>query len=226
MKYIAYLRASTDDQSLGLDSQKLACETYCMKQGSVLHAVFIDEGLSGGLSFDKRRGLLDALASLEKGDVLLVAKRDRLSRGDTLAIAMIEEKVKKKGSRIISVSGEGSIDDEPSSILMRRMVDAFAEYELSTIKSRTKAALQTKKARGERVGHIPFGQELAVDGLHLEVCVFERDILNKIENLKSTGLSIRSIAKEMNEKRLLNRGSKWNSSSMHRIINNNIKKCD
>ena len=147
MKFIAYLRVSTEDQSIGLDAQKFACETYCQKLGHKLDEVFSDEGLSGGLSFDKRPGILDALASLEKGDILLVAKRDRLSRGDTLAMAMIEAGVARKGAKITSTAGEGTESEDPASILMRRMVDAFGEYERLIIKSRTKAALQTKKVR-------------------------------------------------------------------------------
>jgi len=35
-------------------------------------------------------------------------------------------------------------------------------------KSLTKAALGAKKARGERVGEIPYGYRLATDGVHLE----------------------------------------------------------
>lgn len=218
MKFIAYLRVSTEDQSLGLDAQKFACETYCQKLGHELNEIFSDEGLSGGLSFDKRPGILDALASLEKGDVLLVAKRDRLSRGDTLAMAMIEAGVARKGAKIISTAGEGTESEDPASILMRRMVDAFGEYERLIIKSRTKAALQTKKAKGERVGHIPFGQQLAADGIHLEECVAEQDILQQINDLKSRGLSIRAIAAAMNERKAFNRGAEWNASSVHRIL--------
>mgnify|MGYP000272925540 FL=1 len=218
MKFIAYLRVSTEDQSLGLDAQKFACETYCQKLGYELNKVFSDEGLSGGLSFDKRPGILDALASLEKGDVLLVAKRDRLSRGDTLAMAMIEAGVARKGAKIISTAGEGTESEDPASILMRRMVDAFGEYERLIIKSRTKAALQTKKAKGERVGHIPFGQKLAEDGIHLEECATEQDILQQINDLKGRGLSIRAIAAAMNERKAFNRGAEWNASSVHRIL--------
>lgn len=218
MKFIAYLRVSTEDQSLGLDAQKFACETYCQKLGYELNEVFSDEGLSGGLSFDKRPGILDALASLEKGDVLLVAKRDRLSRGDTLAMAMIEAGVTRKGAKIISTAGEGTESEDPASILMRRMVDAFGEYERLIIKSRTKAALQTKKAKGERVGHIPFGQKLAEDGIHLEECATEQDILQQINDLKGRRLSIRAIAAAMNERKAFNRGAEWNASSVHRIL--------
>jgi site-specific DNA recombinase len=78
--------------------------------------------------------------------------------------------------------------------------------------------LQTKKAKGERVGHIPFGQKLAADGIHLEECATEQDILQQINDLKSRGLSIRAIAAAMNERKAFNRGAEWNASSVHRIL--------
>ena len=40
---------------------------------------------------------------------------------------------------------------------MRRIVDAFVEYERLLIGARTKAALRAKRARGERAGTVPFG---------------------------------------------------------------------
>jgi site-specific DNA recombinase len=219
MKVIGYLRVSTDEQSLGLDAQKIACEEYCRKQGLDLHAFFIDEGLSGGLSFDKRPGILNAIANLNKGDVLVVAKRDRLSRGDVLAMAMIEASVVRKGARIVSASGEGTENEDPSSILMRRMVDAFGEYERLIIKSRTKAALQTKKAKGQRVGHVPFGHRLAQDGIHLEIDELEQEILQQLRDLRRDGLSYREIAQEMNNKKAFNRGGKnWSHVSVYNMI--------
>jgi DNA invertase Pin-like site-specific DNA recombinase len=90
---------------------------------------------------------------LKPGDSLLVAKRDRLGR-DPIVVAMIESAVVRKGARIVSAAGEGTEGDEPSHVLMRHLIDAFAEYERLIIVARTKAALQAKKARGERVGYI------------------------------------------------------------------------
>ena len=111
--------------------------------------------MSGGLALEKRTILLDALAALAKGDILLVAKRDRLSRGEMMTTAMIEAAVKRAGARIVSAAGEGTESDDPASVLMRRIVDAFGEYERLLIKARTCAARRAKKARGERTGQVP-----------------------------------------------------------------------
>ena len=73
--------------------------------------------------------MLEAVQTISEGDVLLVSKRDRIGRLDPLDMAMIEAAVRQRGARIVSAAGEGTEDDGPSSILMRRMVDAFSEYE-------------------------------------------------------------------------------------------------
>lgn len=221
MKIVGYLRVSTEGQAesgLGLDAQRQSIENYALKSGIPLVEVFSDEGLSGSLSLEKRPGMLSAISSLEKGDLLVVAKRDRLGR-DPLVVAMIESAISRKGARIVSTAGEGTENDCPSSILMRRMIDAFSEYERLIIKARTKSALKSKKDRGQRCGHIPFGYRLAEDGVHIEECPKEQDILRQMKELHSNGLSIREIARELNERKAFNRGeSLWNNASVHRHL--------
>ena len=157
MTTLAYLRVSTDQQTdsgAGLEAQYEACR----KAAGELAGVYRDAGVSGSTGLDKRPALLEAIGVLNPGDVLLVAKRDRLGR-DPLVVAMIESAVQRKGARIMSAAGEGTGSDSPSDILMRRIIDAFAEYERLIIGARTKAALRAKKARGERVGGIPYGYQ-------------------------------------------------------------------
>lgn len=221
MKIVGYIRVSTDQQvesGLGLEAQVKAIQDYAHKFGVEKPEVFRDEGISGALSLEKRLGILEAIAHLKKGSVLVVAKRDRLGR-DPMVVAMIESAVKRKGSRIVSAAGEGTDNDDPSSILMRRLVDAFGEYERLIIGARTKAALKAKKDKGERVGYIPFGKRLSDDGITLIDHSAEQRILQKIKALRNKGLSIRNIARAMNENKILNRKQlAWNHASVHRAL--------
>lgn len=221
MKIYGYVRVSTDGQAesgLGLEAQLKAIEVYAKKHGYEISQIFRDEGI-GGATLEERPGLMEVLNILKKGDVLLVAKRDRLARGDHMAL--VQMAVNKKKARIISSAGEGTESgdqDDPMSYMMRGMTDLFAGFERLLIKSRTKAALQAKKARGERVGHIPFGHKLADDGIHLEFEEDEQDILRQLRDLKAEGLSLREIATELNKRGAFNRGgSAWNHASIHRI---------
>lgn len=221
MKIVAYLRVSTDQQAesgAGLEAQRNSCHTWAENQGKTIDQVFSDEGVSGSTGMEKRPALMEAISSLERGDVLLVAKRDRLGR-DPIAVAMIEASVNRKHSKIVSAAGEGSESDDPSSILMRRMIDAFAEFERNIICARTAAAMQAKRKKKERVGHIPFGYKLAEDGLHIVEEQHEQSILAQIKELMDKGLSTRKIAEEMNRRGAFNRGqSRWNHGSIFRIM--------
>ena len=221
MKIFAYLRVSTDKQAesgVGLSAQRDSCLKWAETHGTVVEHFYSDEGVSGSTGLDKRPALLEAISCLSKGDVLLVAKRDRLARSEPLTLAMIEAAVNRKNAKIVSVAGEGTNSDDPSEVLMRRMVDAFSEYERNIIRARTKSAMQTMKKGNERVGHIPFGFRLSDDGVHLEEDEEEQSILRQLQELIASGLSTRQIADELNRRQAFNRGkSKWNHGSVHRI---------
>ena len=131
MTSYCYLRVSTGEQAdsgAGLAAQEDACRAWCKQNDEHLGEVFSDPGISGSAGIDKRPGLMSALEALGKGDVLLVAKRDRLGR-DPLIVAMIEAAVERSGARVVSAAGEGTDSDDPSQVLMRRIIDAFAEYD-------------------------------------------------------------------------------------------------
>lgn len=221
VKVFAYLRVSTEQQAesgAGLSAQLNSCQNWAKSQEQSIHSVFTEEGISGSTSLEKRPTLMEVINALSKGDVLVVAKRDRLGR-DPIKVAMIEASINRKGARVVSAAGEGTGSEDSSSVLMRRMIDAFAEFERNIICERTKAAMQAKKRKGERVGHIPFGSRLSDDGIHLEKCNHEQSILSQIKELMAKGLSTRKIAEEMNAREAFNRkGAKWNHESIRRAM--------
>jgi DNA invertase Pin-like site-specific DNA recombinase len=231
MKAVPYLRESTDEQAesgAGRAAQLDACTSYCHRLGLPMAEASVDDGVSGAASLDKRPGLLDALARLERGDVLLVAKRDRLGR-DPIVVAMIEAAVKRQGGRVVSAAGEGTEGDDPTSVLMRRIIDAFAEYERLIIKARTRAALAAKKRRGQRTGGVPLGFDLADDGqrskagrpIALLANAGEQATVATIQALRSGGLSLRAIAGELTLRGVPTKDGldRWDHSTVRKILN-------
>jgi DNA invertase Pin-like site-specific DNA recombinase len=219
---VAYLRVSTEQQAdsgLGLKAQQVSVNAAAERLHLQLAATFIDAGTSGGLGIEERPVLLDAVADLKRGDVLLVAKRDRLGR-DVIAVAMIERLVTKRGARIVSAAGEGTESNDPSAVLMRRLIDSFAEYERLIISARTRAALDAKRRRGERVsGLVPFGHSLASDGRTLQANPEERTTIDLIRALREQGLSMPAIAEELNRRGLRTRaGSLWRFEYVRRVL--------
>jgi DNA invertase Pin-like site-specific DNA recombinase len=214
---IAYLRVSTNEQAssgLGLEAQLAAIERTTGRTDKV----YQDDGYSG--SDPKRPGLLDALEALQKDDTLLVAKRDRLAR-DAYLSAWIEKEAKRRGARIASAAGEGTDADDPASILMRRMVDAFAEYERLLIGARTTAALAAKRQRGEKTGGgVPFGYRLAQDGKTLLEDADEQRVIALVCELRGRGWALREIGAELERRGVLTKSGRraWNPKTIMSLL--------
>jgi DNA invertase Pin-like site-specific DNA recombinase len=209
---VAYLRVSTDGQTesgLGLAAQQSAIAAAAARHGLTVTETFIDAGVSGALELKDRPGLFAAVEALKRGDTLIIAKRDRLGR-DVVAVAMIERLIERKGCRVLSAAGEGTEANDPSAILQRRILDAFAEYERLIIGARTKAALKAKRQRGERAGNVPYGFTLADDGRTLIEQPAERQTLDTIRQLRASGASLRAVAETLNARGSTTRsGAAW-----------------
>lgn len=217
---IAYLRVSTDEQAdsgAGLAAQQAAISSMAARMGGQIVAWHRDEGISGSASIEKRPGLMAAIEALGKGDILLVAKRDRLSR-DMMLSCFLEKEAARRGARIVSAAGEGTETDDPTSMLMRRIVDAFAEYERQIIRARTKAALRAKRDKGERTGGIPFGFTLAADAHTLIADTKEQHTAELIVALRREGLSYRKIIAELDRQGVRPKcGAKWHAKVVRDI---------
>lgn len=218
--YHAYLRVSTRQQAesgLGLEAQREAIQRWCGEQSSVGTVRWhVDEGVSGTVAPHKRPGLCQLLAELQAGDVLVVAKRDRLGR-ESFVLASIEHYVAKQGARVASTAGEGTEDDDPTSVLMRRMLDAFAEYERLLIGARTKAALAAKAAQGYHLGKAPYGWSVS-DGV-LEIAPEEQRVLGYALSARERGYTLREVVEALNAGGARARGGKpWTKGSLSRIL--------
>jgi DNA invertase Pin-like site-specific DNA recombinase len=216
-RVVGYLRVSTDEQHLGPEAQRDALARWCSAHGAELVAVHQDLGVSGGAELEKRPGLLAALADLAAhgAGVLLVAKRDRLAR-DVMVAAMVERLAERSGARVLSADGIGDAQT-PEGMLLRGMVDLFAQYERALIRSRTRAALAVKRSRGERIGKVPLGYSVDADGCHLVENPTEQQALALIRDLRAEGLSLRAVTARLNESVTPSRGSRWHLRTVHRL---------
>ncbi|MGD0947666.1 MAG: recombinase family protein [Candidatus Binatia bacterium] len=219
-RVIGYVRVSSDDQRLGPDAQRVALEQWCAAHGGQLVLTCTDRGVSGGAALDRRPGLLAALAAIrdKHADVLLVAKRDRLAR-DSLVAALVERLVERNGAAVLAADGTGN-GDGPEAILLRRIVDAFAEYERVMIRARTCAALAVKKARGERISREPrYGWALLPDGVHVAPDLKEQRIVGLVRKYRRRGLALRQIGGRLLAAGLRPRsGRQWHPQTIASIV--------
>lgn len=199
MATYGYIRVSTDDQALGLEAQRSAI--LAKHPDAVIEA---DQGVGG--ADPVRPAFAKIVERLGKGDTLVVVRRDRLAR-DTMLAAMFDREVEKRGARLVSLEGATTDANDPSSILLRRVLDAVAEFERAMIRARTRAALTAKKAQGRRVGSVPFGFSLG-EGGRLVANLAEQEAIAAAKRMRKRGKSLREIATALDRKGVRNKAGK------------------
>lgn len=216
-KAIGYIRVSTGKQAI--DGVSLEAQEEKIRAWAVINdyevEILSDAGVSGKRA-DNREALQQALNTVENGDALVVYSMSRLSRSqrDMLDIA---EYLNKRGADLVSLS-ENIDTTSAAGKMVFGILAVMSEFERNQISERTKTALQYKKDKGERVGHVPFGMMLDDDGVNLVENKEETSIIKKIKKLYQQGKSVRVIAGLLNKDGLTNRGSAWTHSSVHRRL--------
>ncbi len=141
-RLVGYVRVSTDDQNLSLQIDALT------KHGISKPQIFMDK-LSGARS--DRPGLNKCLETLQKGDILVVWRLDRLGRSMRHLITLVED-LRGRGVGFRSLN-EGAIDTTtPSGELIFHVFSALAQFERRLIQERTNAGLAAARARGRNGG--------------------------------------------------------------------------
>ncbi|MBE7197456.1 MAG: recombinase family protein [Parafilimonas terrae] len=229
---IGYIRVSTEDQAhhgIGLDAQRDALRAYAARESLDLVSIEVDGGVSGATRIEDRPGLMNLLAELRRGDLLLVAKRDRLGR-DPYIVIDLERRIEKLGARIVSTAGEGTADDSIGSVFMRRILDGAAEYELGAIRERSKNGHAAKRSRGEVTGHARYGSKVdPADPRRSKkgnrpIAIIpdpaELRALDLMHRLHDEGRSLAQIAAELDAQGIRPKrgGSAWHRGSVARLL--------
>lgn len=194
---VGYIRVSTARQDLGPEAQRQAIAEWARRHGVEVVSWHEDRGVSGGSEIHDRPELIAALASTKEhgAGVVVVARRDRLAR-DTLVAQLIERAVQEVGAQVVSADGVANGED-PASQMVRTILDAVSAYERAVIRLRIRGALAVKRKRLERVGSVPFGWRLAVDGQHLDRVDDEQVVIEAARQLREGGATFRAVAREL-----------------------------
>ena len=139
MKIIGYARVSTLDQNpaLQLDALKAAgCER-----------IYSDKASGADQA---RTGLVEALAALEAGDVLVIWKLDRVGRSLADLVKLMDD-LGRRGIGLKSISEAIDLTTAAGRMLFG-LVAVFAAFERDMIRERTSAGLAAAKRRGVRLG--------------------------------------------------------------------------
>src|SRR5215471_1967746 len=198
---VAYLRVSTEkqaDKGVSLEAQAANVRAYAQLYELELVDVVVDAGASAK-TLD-RPGLQKALEMLRTGqaEAFLVAKLDRLTRSVVHLGQLVEDFFADGKWALLSV-GEQIDTRSAAGRLVLNVLASVSQWEREAIGERTAAAMQHKASLGEYTGgDLPYGYCLAPDGEHLAENSEEQKLLGVARSLRDAGLSLRSVARELN----------------------------
>jgi DNA invertase Pin-like site-specific DNA recombinase len=166
---IGYIRVSSEGQN-----------TVRQLEGVEIDKEFIDT-MTGDTK--NRPQLEECLNYLRKGDTLHVHSIDRLARNLRDLQEIIEGLVVKDVSvKFHSENLTFTGDDNPMATLTLQMMGAFAEFERTMIRSRQREGIDAAQKEGKHLGRPRL----------------EKPLIRVATELKTEGLSVAEIAKEMN----------------------------
>jgi site-specific DNA recombinase len=194
-----YVRVSLDrqvqDDGGSLESQEARCRALCEARGLTVGRVYVDAGHSGG-TLD-RPALTELRADVAAGHVAVVVVYavDRFSRMQAHLHGVLAE-LESHGAGLVSASQDFDTTSAMGKAMLG-MLGIFGELQRSEIRSRTKAALDAKKAKGEATNRLPLG--LARDGKGYRKCEETWPIVARILSARASGQSCQRIADDLND---------------------------
>lgn len=196
-----YSRVSTDDQArsgLGLDAQAAELDAEAARRRWTAVERVVDDGYSAKTLH--RPGLDRILADVRRGDVLAVAKLDRLSRSVADFVALLDRS-RAEGWALVVL--DLALDTTtPMGEFVAVTMANVAQLERRMIGARTSSALQAAKARGRRLG---VGNR-----------VLDRDLLARIVSEREAGATLAAIAEGLEADRVptARGGARWYPSTV------------
>lgn len=236
---VAYIRTSTARQDLSPDAQREAIRVWAERRKIEIISWHEDRGTKGASEPETRAVLVAALASVKRkrAKYLVAARLDRFARS-----VMVTDKIRllSAGAGGLVVCADGSLGeggDDPMTTMLLQIQAAVAQFEAAVIRHRIRAALDTKRRGGRRMGSVPLGWQLRAacscktpcperklkSG---EIAVCERLEPNKIERragklaarLRGQGSSLREIGEALRSKGYEPRGKSWHKQTVKALL--------
>ncbi len=176
----AYARVSTAEQQTQNQIQEIESAGFKIEPHRS-----ITETISGSTAMKQRKGFSRLLDKMEKGDVLVVTKLDRLGR-DAIDVGNTVTDMSKAGIKVHCLALGGVDLTSSAGTMTMNVINAVAQFERDLLIERTQAGLARVKSQGRLLGRPPTLSESQ-----------KKDVLKKIES----GESISSIAREFNTSR-------------------------
>jgi putative DNA-invertase from lambdoid prophage Rac len=142
----AYVRVSTVEQTSENQIQEIKAAGFNIEPHRI-----ITETVSGSRAIAQRHGFSRLLDKMEKGDILIVTKLDRLGR-DTVDVSMTVSKLENMGIRLHCLALGGVDLTSSAGKMTMNVINAVAQFERELLIERTQAGLIRAKEQGKPLG--------------------------------------------------------------------------
>ena len=221
-KAAIYVRVSTEDQAkegFSLDSQLEKLRSYSKARGWSIEGEYIDDGYSGR---DVRRPAYQKMMEkMDKWDILLVMKMDRIHRNSKNFMLMMEE-LRSKNKEFVSMTESLDTSTAMGRFVMD-IIQRIAQLESEQIGERVYDGMRQKAKQGAGLlgSPPPYGYEY--DGGKLRGVDEELKIARRIFDDYLKGESMASIARKLNKEGVkTKKKGKWDRKTISRILSNPV----
>ena len=142
----AYARVSTAGQEPENQIMEIEAAGFRVEPHRI-----VSETVSGSTAVAQRMGFSRLLDKMEKGDVLIVTKLDRLGR-DAIDVSGTVADLEEKGIRVHCLALGGVDLTSSAGKMTKNVINAVAQFERDLLVERTQSGLARAKAAGKPLG--------------------------------------------------------------------------
>lgn len=229
LRLIAYYRLSTAGQldGFGAEVYEQMMRKWARTNRHTIVELVSDDAVTGTVDEDDRPALASAIEMVANGhaDGILFPDMTRLARHLQVQESVLAI-VWANGGRVFAVDHGEHLpddDDDPMRTLLRQFVGAVGQFDRTSIAKRLRSGRAAKKAAGGYAGGAPaYGQK--AEGGELVADDAEAAGLQRAQQLKADGLSLRAIAAALNEEGVpTKRGGQWSASTVSRLLDPKVR---
>ncbi len=153
-RIFAYARVSTAGQTPENQIREIAAAGFAVEPHRV-----VSEIVSGSEAIGRRCGFSKLLDRMERGDVLVVTRLDRLGR-DAIDVSATVARLEAAGVRVHCLALGGVDLTSSAGKMTMGVINAVAQFERDLLVERTQSGLSRARAQGKRLGR-PHSLDLA-----------------------------------------------------------------
>ncbi|MCQ2069707.1 MAG: recombinase family protein [archaeon] len=215
-----YVRVSTEDQAregYSLDAQTKKLVAICKFKGWEVADIYRDEGCSG--TNTDRPEYQRMFSEIDRWDILLVLKMDRIHRNSVNFAAMMDT-LNRNGKDFTSLNEKFDTTTAMGRFVMD-IVQRMAQLESEQIGERVKIGMRKKATMGIGAmgSGIPYGYRY--ENGQLVVIDSEAEVVRRIFRCYSEGQTMDRIATDLVNSNILSKtGRRWCRQSISKILHN------